>query len=208
MRLAFAPRPGIGWIAGPVANFLAGDFSARRLTYRLMTCRLLPSGASVAVFLLGACGSDSAPGGTPPPPSGQVPDYIDVGVCAQITEATSLSFSGECSTCCQNAGFEDSSSINDDKCTCGNMPDSGGGTVCASQNATSDACGACCTGADYTINFWIDGQSCLCNGKKNRTVCASAVSDADACAHCCLGNGFLGFGFIGTTGRSCTCHGK
>lgn len=172
------------------------------------------SGASLALVFAGACGSDSnAPssssdgGHSSPPPS--VPAYIDLDVCAHIVETMSGSFSGECSACCRTAGFEDSSSINDDKCTCGNMPDSGGGTVCASQSSTSDACGACCDSAGYAITFFIGGNTCRCNGKNNDTVCASAVSDSNVCAHCCLGNGFLGFGFIGIGGSpTCSCHGK
>jgi len=165
------------------------------------------------VVLVGACGSDPAPGaaasdaGSSGPP-GQVPGYIDLDVCAHIAEATSLSFSGECTSCCSNAGFEDSSSINDDKCTCGNMPDSGGGTVCAPQIANSDACSACCDGAGYSIHFWIQGMSCKCEGKNNDTVCASSVSDASVCADCCLANGFLAYGFFGIGTASCTCRGK
>jgi hypothetical protein len=177
-----------------------------------MTSRKVLSCSWLTVVLLGACGSDSKPGtasdGGPSGPPPRVPDYIDLDVCARITESTSSSFSGECSSCCRNAGFQDSSSINDDKCTCGNMPDSGGGTVCASQMGSSDACSACCDGAGYSIHFWIQGMSCQCNGKNNDTVCAGSAGDANACAHCCLGNGFLGFGFVGIGGPTCSCHGK
>lgn len=173
-----------------------------------MTSRMVLSCISIGVFTLGACGSDDgggAPGSGGAP--GTVPSYINLDVCAHIVETMSLSFSNECGSCCQNAGYVDSSSINDDKCTCGNMPDSGGATVCASQTASSDACSACCNGAGYAINLWVGGTSCECNGKTNDTVCAGSTSDSNACAHCCLGNGFLGFAFVGI-GPSCSCHGK
>lgn len=175
----------------------------------VMASRRVLSCCWLTVVLLGACGSDSTnPGGGSSGPPPHVPDYIDLDVCASITEAMSLSFSGECSTCCKNAGFVDSSSINEDKCTCGNMPDSGGSTVCASQIASSDSCSACCDGAGYSIHFWIQGNSCQCNGKSDDTVCAGSAGDDGACARCCLGNGFLGFVFIGIGTPSCSCHGK
>jgi hypothetical protein len=167
------------------------------------------SSVALALGLLGACGSDSnTPASSVGGPPGTPPGYIDIDVCAQITEATSLSFSGECSSCCANAGFTDSSSINADKCTCGNMPDSGGGTVCASQMSSSDACSTCCTNAGFLRNLWIGGTSCECNGKQNDSVCAGSTSDASVCAQCCLANGFLGYGFFGISTASCSCHGK
>ena len=163
-------------------------------------------GFGFALCFFGGCSSDASSAGAPSPV--HAPDNFDLDVCAHIVESGSLSFSGECDTCCQNAGFSDSSGINDDKCTCANLPAGEGKTICTSQTASADACSGCCTGAHYSVYVWLGDTSCECAAKTDETVCAGSASDSALCAHCCLDQGFLGFGYIGIGTPSCSCSGK
>jgi hypothetical protein len=141
------------------------------------------------------------------------PPNVDITSCFGITEGAG-EFGSECSACCMTAGFDTSSSINDDHCTCGEPLADDRDTVCAAEASqpTSAPCMSCCSNAGFLGYAWVGGggasAQCECHGKRNAEVCAGSLAHAvpdEACSYCCLENGYLSSGYVGFGERECAC---
>ncbi len=173
------------------------------------------SGAFIVALLVAACGSSDDDDDDPSGTTGRawsdvtVPANIDVESCKSESQ-TYMNGKSPCHDCCTAAGFSTSSGIADDHCTCGNPPNDGRDTVCASETATGDVCGACCDAAGFTGHGWAGGTSpsCQCFGWTDSEVCSAALQDSDpaeACAMCCVEQGFISMGYLGIGERECSC---
>jgi hypothetical protein len=139
--------------------------------------------------------------------TGEFPDNIDVKVCAHLVETSENygEFSSACEACCAAAGFDDSSSMYKDQCTCGNMGSSRTDDVVCASEQDAQSCSTCCIEASYFMGWSSEG--CRCLGYEDREVCAHAVHDAkpsEACGICCLQQGSMGMSYIMTSTCSCS----
>jgi hypothetical protein len=156
-----------------------------------------------------SCGDPDEPAGETDAPL-TVPDFIDVDVCAHLVrdEADGLGPLEQCSSCCEAAAYADSGFINEDRCTCGNLPDSDGDSVCVDQFDTSDACSQCCDANSYLVNSWIGGNACTCDRRVDLQSCAQSGADGSACERCCLEQGYLETSYSTFDTPKCRCFGK
>ena len=80
----------------------------------------------------------------------------------------------------------------------------------ASDLASLEACGKCCTPGGFPEATFYNGQ-CVC-GKPlddtGSTVCAAQTATADACSSCCTSANFLGDGWVGGSAAACVCSDK
>jgi hypothetical protein len=137
------------------------------------------------------------------------PPYINVDLCAQLTDDGTSSADSACIGCCQDGGYGDSSFIHNNQCTCAELPTYSNTVTCADQVATTSACGDCCQAVGYGRWSWSPAL-CTCQGQlDNAEICAATATMAipkDACPNCCINNGYLGVNFF-ALGRQCTCTG-
>lgn len=144
------------------------------------------------------------------------PPNIDIDSCYDVTYDgdSDPTFSDECRACCMTAGFNTSSSINDDHCTCGDPPDDGRDTVCAAEadQPTVEPCMTCCTNEGFSGYTWVGGGGpsgrCVCHGTSDSEICAPALDHPvpdESCFYCCLENGYLSAGYANFAGEECTC---
>lgn len=144
------------------------------------------------------------------------PPNIDITSCYDVTYDgdSDPDFSDECRACCMTAGFNASSSINDDHCTCGDPPADDRDTVCAAEASqpTAAPCMTCCSDAGFSGSTWVGGGGasgrCSCHGSEDSEICASSFEHAvpdEACFYCCLENGYLSAGYVNFGEQECTC---
>lgn len=159
-----------------------------------------------------ACSSESNNGqGTADPGAcvAQPPANINITLCASIVSANDATSTNQCSSCCSAGGYDGSSFINGDKCTCGTAgSDAAGASVCSSAGM-GDPCSQCCNAAGYLGSGTGTNSSCECSSKYDREVCKSALSQSDpvlACGCCCVNHGFLSYAYqsVGTAMCECT----
>jgi len=138
------------------------------------------------------------------------PPNIDITSCADIRDFDDGS---ECSACCTAAGFPSSSSLYDDRCTCGSPRDDMRDTVCtaAADPASGTPCQTCCSEAGFSGYAYFGGAmtaSCSCFGHNDDDVCVGSLQEPtpdEACFLCCLNHGFIGAGYSGFGEETCSC---
>ena len=80
----------------------------------------------------------------------------------------------------------------------------------ASDSASLDACGKCCTPGGFPESTFYNGQ-CVCGkplDNDGETLCAAQTATADACTSCCTSGDYSGHSWFGGSPGSCSCFGR
>ena len=138
----------------------------------------------------------------------QLPDHINVDICASSSRDADADPTTGCFSCCTNNGFRLGAVI-EGRCLCDTFPRDP--TVCAQAAASGDTCLACCQTASYEGAEFSDdsaGRSCSCTGLTDPVSCestATAPNPYPTCQLCCLEKGFIEVMFFELPAPVCTC---